>query len=91
MSKLVFRNYNKKAIKNLMREMGKERFECALKDSGMPNKPDSMEGFYLEFRVPEQDHYLIYMYPSETTFELMVVNGFWAIPQEGWELKRVEV
>ena len=40
MSKIVFRNYDLKRIRDLLKEVGKERYETALKDAGMhENKP----------------------------------------------------
>ncbi len=89
MSKEVFRNYDKKSIKNLMLEMGKERFTCAIEDSGMEGMPLTMEGFYIEFVAENDDFILNFRYPSGVVFKLMSVLGFWAIPDKGWVKERV--
>ncbi len=90
MSNLVFRNYDKKAIRTLLKEMGKERYECAIKDADLPGNPLSMDGFYIEFHPKKMDFVLYYTFPVGVTFKLLVVNGFWAIPDNGWVKKRVE-
>ncbi len=91
MSKIVFRNYDKKAIKDLLREIGKERFECALEDAGIKEKPLSMEGFFVEFETDALDINLYYRYPSRTTFFLMPVLGFWRVPKNLWVMERKDV
>lgn len=90
MSIIVFRNYNIKCIKALLKEIGKERYECALRDSGlMAQKPISMQGFYVEYETDTNDIYLYYRYPSQVTFKIMPVLGFWNLPYDDWvrELK----
>ena len=48
MSKTVFRNYDIKVIKALLKEIGQERYNCALKDVGLfESKPLSMDGFFV--------------------------------------------
>ncbi|UII79987.1 hypothetical protein [Flagellimonas sp. CMM7] len=89
MSKEVFRNYDKKAIKSLIREMGKERFDCAIKDSGMESRPLTMEGFFIEFQPDKEDFILYYMYPSRVVFKIISVLGFWAVPDSGWVKERI--
>lgn len=88
MSKIVFRNHNKLAIKKLLLEIGKERYEEALKDSSIPHKPLSMEGFFVEYDVKTQDIGLFYKYPSRIEFYIMPVLGYWAIPQNDWIITR---
>lgn len=84
MSKIVFRNYDQKAIEDLMWEIGKERVRAAIFASGMENRPLTMDGFYVEFQPENKDFILFYMYPSRTRFQLMSVLGFWRIPDKGW-------
>nr|WP_298929880.1 hypothetical protein [uncultured Allomuricauda sp.] len=90
MSKLVFRNYDEKAIVSLMKEIGKERVRCAIKDSGMESRPLTMEGFFIEFQPEKEDFILFFRYPSGVLFELMSVLGFWRIPEKGWEKERIQ-
>ncbi|WP_350291097.1 hypothetical protein [uncultured Croceitalea sp.] len=87
MSIVVFRNYNLQEIKSLMEEIGKERMKCALKDAGM-ERPLSMEGFYLEYEVKSQNINLYFRYPSNTSFFLLPILGFWRIPKNGWVMER---
>ncbi|KKM95099.1 hypothetical protein LCGC14_1191610 [marine sediment metagenome] len=49
MSELVFRNYDKKAVRALLKEIGKDRYECALKDQNFLGNPLSMDGFFVEY------------------------------------------
>jgi hypothetical protein len=89
MSKTVFRNYDKKAIKSLLKEIGKTRFEVALEDAGM-TKPLSMDGFFVEYETETQDFNLYYEYPSKTVFYLLPVLGFWSVPTDNWIRERKE-
>lgn len=83
MSKEIFINKDKKQIKHLIKEIGKERYEAALKDVGLHEmKPISMDGFYVEWADKEISLY--YRYPSGTEFFIMDVLGFWGVPVEGW-------
>ena len=87
MSKTVFKNNDKKAIRQLLKEIGQERYECALKDAGLwEMKPMGLNGFYVEWE--DREVTLFYRYPSGTVFKIMDVLGFWGIPHEGWELIR---
>ena len=90
MSNFVFRNYDLKSIKNLLKEIGKERYECALKDSKIQHKPMRMEGFYIEFEVDTLDINLYYRYPSRVSFLIMPVLGYWAVPHQNWILERTD-
>ena len=90
MSKVIFKNSDKKAIRQLLEEIGKERYECALKDAGLSEmKPIDMNGFYVEW--DNKDVTLYYCYPSGTVFKIMNVLGYWGIPNDGWELTRKEL
>lgn len=90
MSKVVFRNYDKKAVRRLLIEVGKERYECALKDAGIKQKPITLEGFYFEYEMDTGNINLnlYYRYPSRITFFIMPVLGYWAVPNSGWEMSR---
>lgn len=88
MSRVVFRNFDNKAIRQLLKEIGKERYECALKDAGIDSKPMSMEGFFVEYETETSKVNLYYKYPSRTIFLIMPVHGFWGVPNDGWELHR---
>ncbi|CAZ98732.1 hypothetical protein [Zobellia galactanivorans] len=87
MSKQVFRNYDKKAIRQLLVEIGKERYEEAIKDEGLEEiRPLGLEGFYVEW--DNRSLNLYYRYPGGTVRHVMNVLGYWAIPKYGWELTR---
>ncbi len=92
MSKLVFINRDKKQIRNLLKEIGKEKYECALKDVGLfESKPITLEGFYVQYEVKTQKVSLYHRYPSRVSFFIMDVLGFWAVPTFGWERVRKEI
>lgn len=87
MSKDVFRNYDKKAIHKLLKEIGKEQYECALDDVGLAkSKPLTLTGFFIEWDNGNIN--LFHCYPSGIEKMIMSVLGFWAIPDKGWELYR---
>lgn len=89
MSKTVFRNYNITSIKALLKEIGKERYECALKDNGLfENKPISMYGFFVEYETDTQDVNLYYKYPSRVVCYIMPVLGYWNVPYDFWVRER---
>ena len=88
MSKIVFRNFDKKCIRQLLKEIGKERYECALKDSEVEHTPLSLEGFFVEYETDTLKVSLYYRYPSRTVFFIMSVLGYWGIPNDGWEMHR---
>ncbi|TDS20648.1 hypothetical protein DFQ03_0153 [Maribacter caenipelagi] len=89
MSKTVFRNYDIKCIKALLKEIGKERYEHALKDLDLhKQKPISMNGFFVEYETDTHDVYLYYKYPSRVIFKIMPVLGFWNVPHEHWVRER---
>jgi hypothetical protein len=84
----VFRNSDLTAIRQLLKEIGKERYECALKDQRIEQKPLGMDGFFVEYEVDTKDINLYYKYPSKITLFIMPVLGFWGVPNAGWELSR---
>ncbi|TDT46918.1 hypothetical protein CLV90_0982 [Maribacter spongiicola] len=88
MSEIVFRNYDITAIKKLLKEIGKERYEAALLNRSITQKPLVMKGFFVEFEVNTKDVNLYYRYPSRITLFIMPVLGYWAVPTFGWELYR---
>ena len=85
MSKLIFRNDNKAAIRKLLEEIGVERYECALKDEKIDQKPLGMKGFYIDFIPKTGEYKLFHTYPSGVTLFIMDVLGYWRIPGSGWE------
>ncbi|MBM1106047.1 hypothetical protein JQC67_07860 [Aurantibacter crassamenti] len=90
MSKIIFRNYDKNAVRQLLKEVGKERYDCALKDAGITQKPLTLEGFYFEYEMNTDniELNLYYRYPSRITILIMPVLGYWAVPDGGWEILR---
>jgi hypothetical protein len=83
MSKILYRNYDTKAIKELMKEIGKHKYQQALENMQVRHRPLGMQGWYLE----ATDSYLklCYMYPSRIVLVLMDVDRFIRIPVKGWE------
>ena len=90
MSKIVFRNFDVESIKRLLKEIGKERYEAALEDTGIEQKPLGMKGFFVEFEVDTKDINLYYKYPSRIELFIMPVLGYWGVPFGSWELHRKE-
>jgi len=89
MSKTVFRNYDLKCIKALLKEIGKERYEGALEDNGLlESKPIAMDGFFVEYETDTQDVNLYYKYPSRVVCFIMPVLGFWNVPHDHWVRER---
>lgn len=89
MSKEIFKNADTKAIRHLLKEIGKERYEAALEDAGLSEmKPIGLDGFYVEWE--DKNVTLFYRYPSGTVYELMDVLGYWGVPRLGWERLRKE-
>ena len=80
---IKFRNYDKKILKNLLKEIGEYRYNQALENMKIGNsKPLSMEGFYVE--ATEYYIKLCYMYPSRYKLMIMDVDRYENIPVEGW-------
>ncbi|CAM4411252.1 hypothetical protein [Zobellia nedashkovskayae] len=90
MSNVVFQITDITAIKLLLKEIGEERYNCALKDNGLSDmKPLTMHGFYIEWDNGNIDLY--YRYPSGKSFKLMTVLGLQRVPFKGWELVRKNI
>lgn len=87
MSKKVFINNNKKAIKAILDKIGKEAYYEALKKQGLEEqKPISMNGFYLQFEVDSKDLDIWYRYPGGLKVKLLSALGYWEVPVKGWEM-----
>ncbi|MEM9076279.1 MAG: hypothetical protein AAGC43_04530 [Bacteroidota bacterium] len=80
----VFRNYNKREIKILMKEIGYYRYYQALENMKIEQKPLTMSGFYLE--STEHCIFLCHKYPSRYVLKIMKVDEFQQIPKDGWTL-----
>lgn len=80
---IVYRNHDLITIRELLKEIGKHRYEQALENMKVRQKPLSMKGWYLE----ASEHYLrlCYQYPSRYILMLMDVSRFKNIPIKGWE------
>lgn len=87
-SKILFRNYDRKTIRELLKEIGKHRYELALENLKVTQKPLGMEGWYIE----ANEYYvrLCYRYPSRYVLMLMDVDRFNNIPVQGWERIKAE-
>ncbi len=82
MSNFIFRNFDKKAIKHLLKEIGRYRYDMALEQMKIQQPPISMDGFYLE--ANPACIFLCYKYPSRITTKIMKVDGFAGVPSSGW-------
>ncbi len=80
---IIYRNYDLKTIRELLKEIGKHKYEQALENMKVTQKPLNMEGWYLE----ASEHYLklCYQYPSRFVLMLMDVTRYDNIPRQGWE------
>ncbi|MDV7138243.1 hypothetical protein R3X28_05115 [Maribacter sp. TH_r10] len=87
MSTIKYRNYDLKVIKELLKEIGKHRYEQALEHMQVKQKPLGMKGWYLE----ATNNYLrlCYKYPSRYVLMLMDVDRYHNIPVKGWERIKV--
>jgi len=85
---IVYRNFDRKTIRQLLKEIGKHKYEQALENMKVRQKPLSMEGWYLE----ASPHYLriCYKYPSRFVLMLMDVDRYNNIPRQGWERIKME-
>ena len=83
MSNIVYRNYDRKVIYELLKEIGKHRYEMALEHMKVTQKPLDMSGWFIE----ANEHYLklCYRYPSRVVLKLMDVGTYKNIPRHGWE------
>mgnify|MGYP000530697681 CR=1 len=88
MSRTVFRNYDKVAIRLLLKDIGSERYKAALADQKIDQPPLEMKGFFVEYDTLNQAVSLYYKYPSRTILFIMSVLGYWSVPQNGWERHR---
>ena len=55
----------------MLKEVGKERYECALKDAGLySSRPITLQGFYFEYEMDTEGIHLnlFYRYPSRVVF-----------------------
>ena len=82
MSVFIFRNHDKVAIKHLLKEIGRYRYEMALENMKISQPPISMDGFYLE--ANPSCIFLCYKYPSRVKTKIMKVDGFTGVPKSGW-------
>ena len=85
MSKYVFRYYDLKVIKVLIKEIGYYEFQTNL-DNMKLSKPLTMKGFYLENNL--NCTFLVYRYPL-VACKIMKVNRY-NLPIEGWQMVKVE-
>lgn len=88
-AKTIFRNYDRKTIRELLKEIGIHRHEQALENMKVKNqKPIGMNGWYLQ----ANEYYLrlCYRYPSGYVLMLMDVDRYDNIPSQGWERLKVE-
>jgi hypothetical protein len=83
MSNIKYRNYDLKIIRELLKEIGKHKYEQALENMQVMHKPLAMKGWYLE--ANESYLRLCYKYPSRHVLMLMDVDKFNNIPVRGWE------
>ncbi len=85
---IVYRNYDTKIIRELLKEIGKHRYEQALENLNVRHRPLSMKGWYLE----ASNHYmrLCYKYPSRYVLMLMDIERYTNIPRKGWERIKTE-
>ena len=72
----------------MLKEIGKQRYECPLVDSGFPGSSLSMKGFYVEFETETGNIKLYFTFPMSQPKHVMSVSGFWAVPDKGWEIFR---
>lgn len=80
---IVYRNYDLKIIRELMKEIGRHRYEQALEHMKVSQRPLTIEGWYLE----ASQYYLklCYQYPSRYVLMLMDVDRYENLPKHGWE------
>lgn len=75
-------------MRALLKEIGGKNYWRAIADCGeiyMEQKPIGVDGHYLEFECETEDIFLYYSYGGGTVIKILQMNGFWAIPTEGWE------
>lgn len=86
MKDIVFRNYDRYALKNLLKEIGEHnlRMECERKFLSFPKR---LAFFYLEHN--DDCTFLIYKYPQKGVAKLMKIDR-WELPEKGWERFKIE-
>jgi hypothetical protein len=84
----IYRNHDRETIRELLKEIGRHKYEQALENMQVKQKPLSMKGFYLEAGADYLK--LCYRYPSRFVLMLMDVDRFENIPRHGWERVKVE-
>ncbi|RKN83357.1 hypothetical protein [Ulvibacterium marinum] len=84
----LYRGHDLKIIQELLKEIGAHRYEMALRNMKVQQKPMGMKGWYLE----SSEHYLrlCHRYPSGYILMLMDVDRCDNIPRKGWERIKVE-
>lgn len=80
----VFRNYDKSAIKLLLKDIGRNTFEKACEQRQIP-VPMNMKGFYLESK--KDCTFLMCKFPL-ATITYMKIDGY-NLPLKGWGLMNV--
>lgn len=85
---IAYRNYDTKIIRELLKEIGKHRYEQALENMQVKQKPIAMKGWYLE----ATEHYLklCHRYSSGYVLMLLDVSRYKHIPRQGWERIKLE-
>ena len=80
MRDVVFRNYDRYAIKHLLKEIGEHRLrtECENKHLGFPKR---LALFYIE--AGDSNTMLKYNYPQKGVWGLMVIDRY-DLPDSGW-------
>lgn len=80
MRDVVFRNYDRYAIKHLLKEIGEHRLrtECENKHLSFPKR---LALFYIE--AGDSNTMLKYTYPQKGTWGLMVIDRY-DLPDSGW-------
>lgn len=89
MSKLHFRNCQHKSIRRLLSEIGKERYELALKDQKFLGNPLALDGFSVEYEIATGNIGLYFKFPLSARKFIMDVRWY-KLPLEGWELVRID-
>lgn len=87
--KIMFRNYNTKAIRILLEEIGKRRYIECLDIAKVKSRPKSMQGFFLE--AIDNKVLLCFEYPSKETVRIMDVNGYINVPKSQWEFSKTNI
>ena len=85
---IIYRNHDLQIIRELLKEIGKYKYEQALENMQVKQKPLGMKGWYLE----ASEHYLklCYLYPSRVRLMLIDVSRFENVPRHGWERIKAE-